>query len=101
MVSKDEVTDLSILVDKKHLTAADTDPKGPKLTSPTAGYTIRLYAPPNQIHWHPAAAHWACTGWHSAIGRIQDAVADDADHSGLVFWTFTEGCQNPGNRALA
>ena len=42
-----------------------------------------------------------CTCRHSTKGRVQDAVADDADHTGLVFWTFTEGRQHPGNRALA
>ena len=26
---------------------------------------------------------YAC--WRSAIGRVQDAVANDSDHSGLVF----------------
>ena len=39
----------------------------------------------NQIHWHHAAAQWACAYQHSAIGRVQDAVANDSDHSGLVF----------------
>ena len=75
-------------------------PQRPKLTSPTAGYTIRDYAPPNQTHWHPAAAHWACTCWHSAIGCVKDTFASDADHSGLVFWAFAESCQHPGNRGL-
>ena len=37
----------------------------------------------------------------STIGRIQDAVANDPDYCGLVFWAFAESGQHPGNRALA
>ena len=71
-----ELTSLSILFTTKHLTAADT--KGSKLTSPTTtGNEIKDYAAPKQIHWHPAAADQMCTCWRSAIGRVQDAVADD------------------------
>ena len=71
MVSKDEVTGLSILVDKKHLTAADTDPKGPKLTSPTAGRTIRHYAQGSPVQFMSASSSRA----RSVVARIKQSLA--------------------------
>ena len=48
-----------------------------------------------------APAQWMCKCWHSTKGREQDAVANDPDQSGLVFWAFAERGQHPGNRGLA
>jgi hypothetical protein len=53
---------------------------------------LPLSAPP-----HTSAASWEV---HSTKWRVQDAVADDADHTGLIFWAFAKCCQHIGDSAL-